>query len=269
MNDLDAFVRLVEALQPWSGKLVYVGGWAHRIHRLDPRASPPAHQAVFTRDSDLAFSAGEPLEGDIKAALEKSGFKEQLSGESRPPVAQYTLGDEAGGFYAEFLTPLAGSGRRRSGETDATLAKAGITAQKIRHLDILLESPWVVTLSPQNAPIQKPTDIQVANPLAFMVQKFLIHDQRPARKRAQDILYIFDTIGVFGGQIAEFQKLWKETIGPALGKARGDVLKLNDSTFSKITDEIRMAAEIPQDRKLTPDEIRGTCQYAFEHIFAE
>jgi hypothetical protein len=48
------------------------------------------------------------------------------------------LGAEGEGFYAEFLTPLVGSGIKRGGKPDATLAKAGITAQKIRHLDILL-----------------------------------------------------------------------------------------------------------------------------------
>ncbi len=66
----------------------------------------------------------------------------------------------------------------------------------------------------------------------------------------------------------EFRKMWKETIGPALGKHRDDVLKLNESTFSKVTDEIRMAAKIPQDRKLTADDIQATCQYAFEQIFS-
>jgi hypothetical protein len=138
MNDLDAFVRLAQALAPWGGQLVYVGGWAHRIHRLDARASAPAHQAVFTRDTDLAFAATEKIDGDIKAALEKDGFKEQLSGEFKPPVAHYILGEEDRGFYAEFLTPLSGSGRKRTGEQDATLTAAGITAQKIRHLDVLL-----------------------------------------------------------------------------------------------------------------------------------
>lgn len=133
MNDLEAFVLLAQALAPWSSQLVYVGGWAHRIHRLDPGANAPAHQAVFTKDTDLAFAAAEPIEGDIKAALERSGFKEQLSGESKPPVTHYTLGAEGEGFYAEFLTPLAGSGIKRNGQQDATLAKAGITAQKIRH----------------------------------------------------------------------------------------------------------------------------------------
>lgn len=267
MNDLEAFVRLAQALAPWSGQLVYVGGWAHRIHRMDPRANTPSYQTVFTKDTDLAFAAAEPIEGDIKAALEKSGFKEQLSGESKPPVAHYTLGAEGEGFYAEFLTPLVGSGMKRSGKPDATLAKAGISAQKIRHLDILLVDPWVVKLHSENASSGTSLDIQVANPLAFMVQKFLIQDQRPEKKRAQDILYIFDTIGLFGGQMEAFQKMWEEVIGPALGKSRDQVLKLNESTFSKVTDDVRNAALIPQDRKLTADEIQSTCQLAFEKIF--
>jgi hypothetical protein len=266
MNDLEAFVRLAQALAPWSGHLVYVGGWAHRVHRLDPRANVPAHQAVFTKDTDLAFAAAEPIDGDIKAALEGSGFKEQLSGESKPPVAHYTLGAESEGFYAEFLTPLAGSGMKRDGKPDATLAKAGITAQKIRHLDILLVDPWVVKLHPANAPLKAPMDIRVANPLAFMVQKFLIQEQRPAKKRAQDILYIFDTVGLFGGQITTFQKMWKEVVGPGLGKYRDEVIKLNEATFSKVTDDVRNAALIPQDRTITADEIQSTCQFAFEQI---
>ncbi len=267
MNDLEAFVKLAQALAPWGGQLVYVGGWAHRIHSLDPRANTLSHQAVFTRDTDLAFAAAEPIEGDINGALAKSGFKEQLSGESKPPVARYTLGAEGEGFYAEFLTPLDGSWTKRNGQPDATLAKAGITAQKIRYLDILLVDPWVVKLSPENAPLKKPLDIQVANPLAFMVQKFLIQEHRPPRKRAQDILYIFDTIGLFGGQMESFHKMWKEVIGPALGKSRADVLRLNESTFSKVTDDVRNAALIPQDRKLSADEIQSTCQFAFEQIF--
>lgn len=266
---MEAFVRLAEALAPWSGKLVYVGGWAHRIHRLDPRASAQAHQAVFTKDTDLAFNAADPIEGDIKAALEQSGFKEQLAGESKPPVAHYVLGEEGEGFYAEFLTPLAGSGRHRDGQPDATLTKAGITAQKIRYLDVLLVDPWIVKLRPDNAPISQPMDVQVANPLSFMVQKFLIQEQRPRRKRAQDVLYIFDTIILFGGQIGAFKQLWKETVGPALGTSRDVVLRLNDATFAKVTDDVRSAALIPQDRKLTADEIQMTCQYAFEEIFGD
>jgi hypothetical protein len=99
-----------------------------------------------------------------------------------------------------------------------------------------------------------------------MVQKFLIQEQRPAKKRAQDILYIFDTVGLFGGQITTFQKMWKEVVGPGLGKYRDEVIKLNEATFSKVTDDVRNAALIPQDRTITADEIQSTCQFAFEQI---
>lgn len=122
-------------------------------------------------------------------------------------------------------------------------------------------------LHPENAPLKTPMDIRVANPLAFMVQKFLIQEQRPARKRAQDVLYVFDTIGLFGGQIVEFRKMWKEVIGPALGTDRDEVLKLSETTFSRVTDDVRSAALIPQGRKVTADEIQSTCQYAFQQIF--
>ncbi|MFX1680329.1 GSU2403 family nucleotidyltransferase fold protein [Mitsuaria sp. CC2] len=69
MNDLVAFATLVQALDPWRAHLIFIGGWAHRVHRLDPRANLLDYQAVFTKDSDLAFANQAPLEGDIRAAL--------------------------------------------------------------------------------------------------------------------------------------------------------------------------------------------------------
>ena len=138
MTDLDALAKLAQALSPWHAHLVFIGGWAHRIHRFSPNANKLESQPIFTRDTDLAFANRAPIEGDIKAALIDHGFKEHLGGERRPPVAHYTLGEENGGFYAEFLTPLIGSGVKRGGEEDATMMMAGISAQKIRYLEILL-----------------------------------------------------------------------------------------------------------------------------------
>jgi hypothetical protein len=216
----------------------------------------------------LAFANKAPIEGDIKTALIQHGFKEQLTGEHKPPIAHYTLGDENGGFYAEFLTPLIGSGRRRSGEQDATMAMAGISAQKIRHLDILLVDPWVITLAPEiGVPLPSSMDVQVANPLCFMVQKFLIQEYRPAAKRAQDLLYIFDTIELFGALLDEFRERWETYISPALGDILSrKVLDLSIDSFSSVNDMTRTAARIPQDRKLTPEQIQQTCQVVFEHI---
>lgn len=89
MDDVVAFARLVEALRPWLGHLVIVGGWAHHVHRYHPDASAPPHAPLRTRDMDLAFSTSSPLRGDIKAALEAAGFVEELMGEHTPPVTHY------------------------------------------------------------------------------------------------------------------------------------------------------------------------------------
>lgn len=268
MNDLDALAKLAQALFPWRAQLVFIGGWAHRIHRFDPRANKLEYQPVFTRDTDLAFANRAPIEGDIKAALIQHGFKEQLAGDHRPPVAHYALGEESGGFYAEFLTPLTGSGVKRSGVQDATMAMAGISAQKIRYLDILLVDPWVITLDPGNGvPVPSSIDVQVANPLCFMIQKFLIQEDRPAAKQAQDVLYIFDTIELFGSLLDEFHEKWKTTISLALGdKLSNRVLTLSKVTFSGVNDVTRAAVRIPQNRNLTPEQLQRTCQFAFEQI---
>jgi hypothetical protein len=97
MDDLAAMARLIHALRPWLEKLVIVGGWAHRLHRLSPLATPPRYQPVLTLDADVAFSLDETLEGNIAAALKAADFREQLSGEHTPPVSHYTLGEEKQG----------------------------------------------------------------------------------------------------------------------------------------------------------------------------
>lgn len=271
MNDLAAFATLIQALDRWRAHLIFIGGWAHRVHRLDPRANLLGYQPVFTKDSDLAFANLAPLEGDIRAALIGHGFKEELAGEFRPPAAHYTLGDKANGFYAEFLTPLAGSGYKRSGEPDATMTAAGISAQKIRHLDILLVDPWVIAVGPDNAiPLPASVDIRVVNPLCFMVQKFLIQKDRSAGKRAQDLLYIHDTLQAFANMLPEFNASWHRTVKPRLDQLGGHgriVQKAAVEAFSSIDDTIRTAVRIPQDRTIDPEEFRLTCQISFEQIF--
>src|SRR5688572_22113253 len=132
MDDFAAFARLLDALRPWLGQLVIVGGWAHRLHRFHEFANPPAYQAVRTKDVDFAFSLSAPLSGDISAALKAADFREEFLGEHTPPATHYHLGDEKDGFFAEFLVPLYGSGVRRDGKEDATAAKAGVVAQKLR-----------------------------------------------------------------------------------------------------------------------------------------
>ncbi|WP_167233703.1 GSU2403 family nucleotidyltransferase fold protein [Burkholderia sp. Ap-962] len=139
MNDLEPFARLAAALAPWRDQIVYVGGWAHRLYRLHPLATAdPRFRPIATLDADIAFDEHTRFQGSMKDALLAAGFREQLCGEYRPPVAKYTLGDERHGFYAEFLTTLSGSGRTRQGAPSVTLDASGISAQKLRRFSLLI-----------------------------------------------------------------------------------------------------------------------------------
>jgi nucleotidyltransferase-like protein len=231
-------------------------------------ANVPSYQPLLTKDTDLAFDNRAPLEGDIKSALAKAGFNEQLSGDHRPPVTHYALGDDDAGFYAEFLTPLQGSGFKRNGEPDATISKAGITAQKLRFLDILLVSPWVIRIgSDQGFPLSHPTDLQVANPVSFIAQKLLIQTARPPAKRAQDVLYIHDALELFGAALPVLKALWEDAIRPTLSeKTARSVVELSGESFSSVTDIIRNAARIPQDRALSPERLQAACRLALHQI---
>lgn len=183
-------------------------------------------------------------------------------------MTYYTLGDEGAGFYAEFLTPLRGSGTTRKGEPDATITKAGVTAQKLRHLDLLLVEPWPIRIgTDQGVPLAKPTDVMVANPAAFIGQKLLIQKYRNPAKQAQDVLYIHDTIELFGGALPVLNDLWKTSLAKTLGaKTAKHVAEAADSTFSSVTDVIRGAARIPQDRKLAPERLRALCEVGLKRI---
>ena len=267
MTDRAAFAKLVRTLAPWGDRLVYIGGWAHRLYRLHPTAMVPAYRPLTTLDADVAFAERENLEGSIKDRLLEAGFKEQLTGNHNPPVSQYTLGDDdAGGFYAEFLTPLTGSGRTRQGEPLATVKNAGVTAQRLRYLDLLLESPWNVTLD-EDWGAGMPMDLRIPNPVSFIVQKLLVHDQRLPGKKAQDLLYIHDTLELFAAELDGLGALWRDVLRARLHENQvRSAIQMKNQLFGQLDDRIRDAAAIPQDRQLDPERMRAMCFAALGEV---
>lgn len=270
MDDLASMARLIEALRIWLPSVVVVGGWAHRLHRYHPLASPPAFLPLLTRDADVAFSTTEPLYGDIAAALAAAGFEQELRGDDNPPIARYWLGDGSG-FFAEFLAPLHGSGFRRDGTPDATVRKAGVTAQKLRYVDLLLVEPFVVRLgAPLGIPLEPPADVLLANPVSFVAQKLLIHRERSLAKKSQDVLYIHDTLELFTAHLEDLREIWSDGVRPALpSKTARTVERLATERFREVDDVIRSAARIPQDRALSPQRVRAACAEGLEAIFGE
>jgi len=178
------------------------------------------------------------------------------------------LREEDAAFYAEFLTPLHGSGVKRNGAPDTTVSKAGVTAQKMRYLDLLLVSPWSVRVGPKlGVPVAADVDLLVPNPTSFIVQKLLIHSDRPAGKKAQDVLYIHDTLELFGASLGELHRLWLEPVRTAMAaKTARRAETVAQGLFAEVTDTIREAARIPQDRQLTPENLQRACAYGLGEV---
>lgn len=271
MSELAQFTPLAIALEPWRNQTVFVGGWAYRLFRYHSLAYTPEYAALFTQDADVAFHEHEPLarEGDIKDTLQGAGFKEMLQGEFRPPIAKYyAIGDEANGFYAEFLTPLTGSGLKRNGEPDATTVNAGVSAQKLRHLEVLLHDPWVVSIPAADSGLNTEVPgLRIPNPVCFIVQKLLIRDLRAKEKRAQDVLYIHDALELFAASIDGLVPLWKSLEPTMTDKQRASVKNGVAEMFSEVTDTLREAAVIPSDRQPEPENMLKLCQYGFGELF--
>lgn len=269
MNDVESIARLMDALAPWRESLVVVGGWAHRLHRLLPGVQMPSYEPLRTKDADVAFSATAAPKGDISAALRMAGFEEELAGEHKPPVTWYRLGKEDNGFYAEFLTPLTGGGIRRDGSVDATITKAGVTAQKLRYLDLLLIEPNTVDLSSAGGiPTQKALSVKVANPVSFIAQKLLIRTDRIPEKQAQDTLYVHDTLELFSRELDAMKVMWTDRLRPQiLPQTVKKIEELSRSQFAHTTDAIRRAPRIAVGRGLIAENVRAACAYGLSEIF--
>jgi hypothetical protein len=163
-----------------------------------------------------------------------------------------------------------GSGIKRDGKPDVTVSKAGITAQKLRHLELLLATPWKVEVGPENrVPIEGAVDLLVPNPVSFIVQKLLIHKHRDADKKAQDVLYIHDTLQLFSASLDKLRTVWEDEMRPKIGpKTTKRAMITTSELFEKVTDTIRRASRIPTDRRLQPENVRAAIQYGLEEIFS-
>ena len=165
--DLEAFARLVESLTPWSDQAVIIGGWAHRLHRLHASAQVLDYPPLTTLDADVALPSQLKVEGqDIYQRLTENGFQAEFLSDHKPPATHYHLTVEgAGGFYAEFLTPLIGSAHGRGGKSKGTTEVGGVVSQNLRYVELLLDAPWTVTLSAASGfPFDQDRTVLVAHP---------------------------------------------------------------------------------------------------------
>jgi len=249
--------------------VVIVGGWAHRLLRYHPLAQAVPHEPLLTLDTDVAIPVTlEVQEQDLRDRLIGAGFKEKFLGEDQPPATHYQLGEEGGGFYAEFLTPLVGSEYDRDGKRRATMQVAGVTSQNLRYVDLLLDFPWTVQLSRANGfAFEEPKRVCIAHPTRFMVQKLLIQEKRDRRSRAKDVLYLHDTIELFGASLDILGEEWKIARQGLSESAVRTVETAVDTMFAKVTDDIRSAAQVAAGRALSPEAIQELCRAGLKVVF--
>ncbi len=167
-----------------------VGGSASRLFPHHPLGCDRGYELLTTEDLDIAMPLEVHVAGgvDLLANLTANGFVETTQGYP-DPTSVYRAPHAADG-YVQFIAPLFGSGVKRTGERDRLLHVSGIRAEKLRTVDVLLQDPWSLELELHARKVQ----VQVVNPVAYLLQKLLILDGRSPSKQAKDILYIYDTL---------------------------------------------------------------------------
>lgn len=267
--ELEAFSKFVDALAPWLGEIVLIGGWAHRLYRIHPLARKLDYLPLTTLDGDVAVPPKLKVqEATVRQRLLDAGFEEEFVGEDQPPSTHYHYG-KGGGFYAEFLTPLVGSEYDRRGRRKATKEVGGISSQLLRYIEILMVSPWNVELGKENGyPFSTKRKVRIANPASFLAQKILIHSERNDKDRAKDLLYIHDTIEVFSESLGELQTIYRNDVAPKLHpRRRTEIEAAATKLFDKVDDLIREAALMAAGRKLSPERLAETSRAGLNEIF--
>jgi Nucleotidyltransferase len=265
-----SLARLVESLMPWLDQVVIIGGWAHRLHRLHPSARPLQYEPLATLDADVALPRRIKVAGDeIYKRLAANGFEAVFLGHHRPPASHYRLNVPWHSFLCRISYTAGRWCRGQEGETECNTKFGRRFSQNLRHIEVLLSAPWSVALSAANGfPFEIETGVQIANPVSFLAQKILIHRRRNRDERAKDILYMHDTIDTFATRIDDLGVEWVRDIRHQLHANNVRTVQSAATTlFGAVTDPIRAASRIVQERNLNPEAIRETCNVGFNRVF--
>lgn len=200
--------HVLQAFRPYLDTLVLIGGFAVRLYELHPRATSIEMRVLRTLDADFATppAIGPRPGGTLMELAEAAGFVLDLRSEYTPPVMKFVPRDStvvsgAERYTVEFLTPLIGRSADRAGTPLVTVTiQAGLTAQRLRYLDLLQIDAWQVSIGnlPGVGEIIPAVDVRVPHPGFFIIQKILIADRRdPETERPKDMAYIYQVVNLF------------------------------------------------------------------------
>lgn len=148
-----------------------------------------------------------------------------------------------------------------------------MTAQKLRYIDILVTEPWVVRLSARNGfPLGRDgIDVQIANPVSYLLQKMLVLPERKPGKQAKDMLYIHDTLLILADALDDLPPVWKRLEATLHRNVRNKMRERRPELFADVTDRARGAARIAASTNRpdppSAERLLATCRAGLARIF--
>ena len=81
-------------------------------------------------------------------------------------------------------------------------------------------------------------------------------------------MYLHDTIELFGASLDVLGEEWELAAKPELSESAIRTVEASaDTVFSKVTDDIRGAAQAAAGRALTPERIQELCRAGLKAVF--
>lgn len=158
---------------------------------------------------------------------------------TRPPLTRY---QREGGLPIEFVADLKGSATDRKGNPKEVVAVAGITAEQLRYVYPLELRPW----SPAEG-VGPPvlSAVRIANPVTYLFQKILVNARRQPPKDGNDLLYIADTVDMFGDALTVLRDEWV-AVRPHLDASHVQTFQKAARALTKHADVHRRASLVAQ-----------------------
>jgi hypothetical protein len=226
----------------------------------------------LTEDLDLAGPDRVKVSGSgLRDALESQGFVVEMSSDDRPPIERYHL-TTLGGFELEFIAPLRGGPVGRGGKPKVTTNVLGVSAQMLRHVEVLLLEPVAISMPELGVGVS----FGVVNPAAFLIQRLLILPLRPRlSKKGKDALYVHDVLELFtqGGHVQpavveEALRVW-QTLSDKQRKRLAETAKaLGAASNDAVREASRIAKESLRPNALTPEALALACRLGLNELLS-
>lgn len=202
-------------LGPYLDQLVIAGGWVPYLYGkiYDGRA---LQEPLMTYDFDAVVPRRRFIEEGLALndAILDAGFDLEFTSLHNPPVVKYVKELPRGArAEIEFITD-------EPGNREETKKIGSINAQALRHVGLLMDDPWVISLS--ELEYASGHSVRIPRPAAYIFHKVLTAPRRRQRvKTAKDLYYVFYVLDAFPA--------WKEA---SLGEVR-DLARAHESLRKK------------------------------------